>query len=131
MSTELAASGSIAVMLRGWVFMFDPSGLAVCGWSAAFLGRSVRLLRRRDERLALFDDVGGKLRRVDAADVSGRMDSSVRDEQDVAGLERHRRLAVERVLKCAFDDVDDLLAMMRVPGRQDARGDVDAHLDGF
>ena len=48
------------------------------------------------------------------------MDRSGRNEQHVAGLQRHRRLAIERVLKRAFEDIDDLFAVMRVPGRQHA-----------
>ena len=37
---------------------------------------------------------------------------SVRDEKDLAGLERHRRPALERVFQHAFDDVDELFARM-------------------
>ena len=50
---------------------------------------------------------------VNAADVLRRVDRSGRDEQDVAGLERHRRLALDLILQQAFEDIDDLFARMR------------------
>src|SRR6187402_3693651 len=52
------------------------------------------LLHQREERLALFDDVGGKLTAGDAAGVAGRMDRSGRNEQHVAGLQCDRRLVL-------------------------------------
>jgi hypothetical protein len=53
------------------------------------------------ERLSLFHDVRGELRRAAAAHVPDRVDSSVRDEQHLAGLERYRRLAVELIFQRA------------------------------
>jgi hypothetical protein len=46
----------------------------------------------RKERLSFFDDIRCELRRVAAADILDRVDISGRDEQNVARLERHRRL---------------------------------------
>jgi len=43
---------------------------------------------QRDERLPLFDDIGGELRPVAAANVLCRVDSSRWNEQHVAGLDR-------------------------------------------
>jgi hypothetical protein len=34
------------------------------------------------------------------------VDRSGRDEQDIAGLDRRRRLAVDVILKRAFEDID-------------------------
>src|SRR5262245_28981021 len=86
-------------------------------------------LTQHDERLPFFDDVRGELRRVAAADILRRMDLSGRDEQDLAGLKCHRRLAVDLILQQAFDDVGDLFARMTVRGERRSRGKVDAHLD--
>src|SRR5262249_42519367 len=86
-------------------------------------------LRQRERRLAFLEHVGGKLGRVGAAGVLRRVDGAGRDEQDVAGLERHRRLALDVILQRAFEHVDDLLARMGVPGEGGARGEVDAHLE--
>ena len=88
-----------------------------------------RSLDQHDERLPFFDDIRGELRAVAAADVLRRVDRSGRDEQDVAGLERHRRLALDLILQRAFEDIDDLFARMRVPGERHSRREVDAHLD--
>ena len=71
-----------------------------------------------DKRLPIFDDIRGELRRVAAADVLRRVDRSSRDEQDLAGLERHRRLALELILQRSFDDVDDLFARMALSERR-------------
>src|SRR5688572_1620014 len=62
-------------------------------------------LTQHDERLPFFDDIRGELRRVAAADVLHRVDLSGRDEQDVAGLERHRRLALQLILEQPFDHI--------------------------
>jgi hypothetical protein len=83
-------------------------------------------LAAHEERLPFF---GGKLRRVAAADVLHRVRYSGRDEQRVAGLEHHRRPALERVLQQAFDDVGDLFARMRVPGGGPSRRDLDERLN--
>src|SRR3954471_8381846 len=88
-----------------------------------------RSLDQCDERLAFFDDIRGELRRVDTADVLRRVDRSGRDEQDLASLERHRRLALELILQQSFDNIDDLLARMAVIGCQHPGADIDAHLD--
>ena len=45
-----------------------------------------------------------------------RVDYSGRDEQDLAGLERDRRLSSTVILHIAFEDIDDFFARMRVPG---------------
>src|SRR5689334_19612259 len=83
----------------------------------------------RDEGLALFDDVRTELRSVDRADVLRRVDRSGRNEQDLTGLQRYRRLALDLVLQRPLDDVDDLLAEMRVPGEGHPGIEVHAHLD--
>src|SRR5689334_3968602 len=112
---------------------------AVGGFGGRALGVSIDAmivpppgsLDDREERLPFLDDVGGELRRVAGADVPRRVDRSGRDEQDLARLERHRRLALDPVLQRALEDVDDLLARMRVPAERSARGEVDARLDGL
>ena len=68
--------------------------------------------------LAFFDDVRGDFRCVAAADVLHRVRYFRRDEQHIAGLERHRRPALERVLQQTFDDIDELFARMRVIGER-------------
>ena len=73
-------------------------------------------LSQFEERLSFFREVRGEFEGVTAADVLHRMDCSVRDEQDLAGLERHWRPAVELILQHAFDDVDELFTWMTVPG---------------
>src|SRR5262245_51789521 len=80
-----------------------------------------RCLQHSEERFPLFDEIRGELRRVAAADVLHYMDRSGRDEQEVAVLECHRRLALHLILQRAFEDVDDFFARMRVHGR-DPRG---------
>src|SRR3954463_15723890 len=88
------------------------------------LRRADRSLVQRDSRLPFFEDVGGEFRRIAAADILRRVDRSGRDEQDVAGLERHRRFALELVLQRAFKDIDDLFAWMAVPGERRSRGEI-------
>jgi hypothetical protein len=44
------------------------------------------------------------------------VDRSGRNEQDLAGFERHWSLALDLVFQQAFDDVDDLFAGMAVRG---------------
>src|SRR5258705_12027177 len=87
-----------------------------------------RSLHQRDQRFPFFDDVRGELRRVVAADVLRRVDRSSRDEQDVTGLETHRRLALDLILQRAFEHVDDLFARMRMPRGDISRVEIDAHL---
>src|SRR5438094_316953 len=84
-------------------------------------------LGQHDERLPFFDNVRGELRRVAAGDVLYLVDRSGRDEQDLAGLERHRRLALQPILQQAFDGIDDLFARMVVRGGHHLRGEIDAH----
>src|SRR5687767_7526349 len=48
-------------------------------------------LGERQERLALLDDVGGELGAGHAAGVLRAVDRAGRDEQHIAGRERHRR----------------------------------------
>src|ERR1700730_17813549 len=79
---------------------------------------SLMLLHRRsryhfNQRLAFLDNVGGEFGPVAAADVLRRVDRSRRDEQHVAGLERHRRLAFDLIFQRAFEHIDDLFAGMR------------------
>src|SRR5262245_50500244 len=69
-----------------------------------------RSLDHREERLPFFNDIRGELRAVAAADVPRRVDRSSRDEQNVAGLEHHRRFALDLILERAFEDIDDLFA---------------------
>src|SRR5262245_45999623 len=88
-----------------------------------------RLLDQHDERLTFSDDISGELRRVAAADVLCRVNGSGWDEQDVAGLERSRRLALDLILQRAVEDIDDLFARMLVPGRDHSRVEVDSHLN--
>ena len=71
-------------------------------------GAVVRSLHQRDERLPFLDDIRGELRPVAAADVLNPVDRSGRDEEDVAGLIRRWRLALDLILQRAFEDVDDL-----------------------
>jgi hypothetical protein len=96
---------------------------------AAGLEGAGRSLGQRDERLSLFDDIRGELSRVAAANVLHRVDRSSRDEQDVSGLERHRRFAVELILQDPFDDIDNLFAGMRVSWSHNSGGKPDEHLD--
>src|SRR4051794_28817058 len=69
-------------------------------------------LHQREEGLPLLDDVGGKLTAGYAAGVPGRMDRFRRNEEHVAGLQRHRRLVLELIFERAFEDIDDFLAGM-------------------
>src|SRR5262245_19666662 len=88
-------------------------------------------LRQLDERLAFLDDIRGELGSVDGVDILCRVDRSIRNEQDVAGLERHRRLALDFIYERAFEDIDDLFARVLMPGRHLSWSDVDAYLDGL
>src|SRR5215510_4965271 len=117
--------------------MSSPSGLGALRLATHFQAWRQRSgsphrgdrLTQHDERLPFFDDIGGELRRVAAADILRRMDLSGRDEQDVAGLERYRRLALDLILQQTFDDVGDLFARMAVRGERHSWAEVDAHLD--
>src|SRR3954454_2677418 len=84
------------------------------------------LLHQREERLALLGDVGGEVTAGDTAEVPGRMGRSGRDEEHVAALQRHRRLAPELIFELAFEDINDFLAGMRVLAKGHAGGEVDA-----
>jgi hypothetical protein len=59
-------------------------------------------LARHDGRLPFFGGIRGELRRVAAADVLQRVDRLGRDEQDLAGPDRRRRLALDLMLQHAF-----------------------------
>jgi hypothetical protein len=59
------------------------------------------------------------------------VDRSSRDKQDVAGLERHGRLALDFIFQRTFKHIDDLLARMGVPRSGRSRIEVNAHLDRF
>src|SRR3954469_14220854 len=75
-------------------------------------------LAKREQRLALLDEIRGELRGPAAAHVFRRMRRPVRNEERFAGLERHRGPTFKLVFQEAFCDVDDLFAGMRVPGRR-------------
>ena len=90
-----------------------------------------RSLRQRNERLPFLDDIRGEFRPVAAADVLRRVDRSGRNEQDLARLERHRRLALDLILQQAFYDIDDLFARMRMLRGYISRIEVDAHLNNL
>src|SRR2546428_9819471 len=89
------------------------------------LGRS---LGQHDERLPFFDDIRGELRPVAAADVLCCVDRSGRDEQDLADLERHRRVAPDLILQGASQGIDDPFAPMTGPAERHPGGAIDAHL---
>jgi len=82
-----------------------------------------------DERPAPVDDIGGELGGAVGAGIGHRVDRSGRDEQDIAGPERHRRPAVEAIFERAPQHIDQLFARMAVPGGDGARGEIDADLD--
>src|SRR5262245_65980303 len=88
-------------------------------------------LDHREERFPFLDNICSELRAVAFADVLCCVDGSRWDEQNVAGLEGYRRLALERVFPRAFEDIDDLFARMRVPRSRRARRELDAHLDNL
>jgi hypothetical protein len=56
------------------------------------------------------------------------VDRPCRDEQDIAGLERRRRLALDLILQRTREDVDDLFARMPVSAECCCRVELDAHL---
>src|SRR5215218_4051113 len=87
-----------------------------------------RSFGHHDERLPFFNDIRGEFRPVAAADVLRRVDRSGRDEQDLAGLERHRRLALDPVLQRAFEDVDDLFTRMTMPAERRPGVELDSRL---
>jgi hypothetical protein len=57
------------------------------------------------------------------------VDRSGRDEQDVAGRDRGRRLALDLILQGSFKDVDVLFAGMGVLAERCGRAEVDPGLD--
>src|SRR5882672_3537480 len=59
------------------------------------------------------------------------MDRSGWNEEDVAGLERDRRLPLDLILERALEDINDLFARMGVLAERYSRSKVDAHLDGL
>src|SRR5882724_5619912 len=88
-----------------------------------------RSLGQYDERFAFFDDIRAELRGVATADILRRVNRPGGDEQEAAGLERHRRLALDLILQRAFEHIDDLFARMRVPAECRSLGEIDACLD--
>src|SRR5215471_5284538 len=60
---------------------------------------SARSLDQGEQRLPFFDDVGGQLHTLAAADGFGCMDRPGRYEKDVTRLERDRRLTLDLVLQ--------------------------------
>src|ERR671911_1353861 len=90
-----------------------------------------RSLDQHEERLPLFDDIRGELRRVGGAYVPHRVDRFGRDEQDVASVERRRWLTLDLVLQRSFEDIDDLFAWMLVLEGRRFRANVHAVLDDF
>ena len=100
------------------------------GWSPRVgCGGASYSLAQREKRLAFLDDVGGELGGLADADVLHRVWRSVRDEQHLAGLDDHRRPAVELILERTFGDVDEFFARMRVPDGRHAGTEFDEHLD--
>src|SRR4249919_2385691 len=88
-------------------------------------------LHQCEWRFPFFEDIRGKLLRDAAADVLRRVDRSGWDEEDVAGLERHWRLALDLILQRALEDIDDLFARMRVLAEGRSRVEVNAYLEGL
>src|SRR5260370_4200404 len=88
-------------------------------------------LHQCEQRLAFLDDVGGQLTAGAAADVFRRVDRSGGNEENIAGLERHRRLVLDLILERACEDIDDLFARMRMLAERHAGRKIDAHLDGL
>src|SRR5882724_1906859 len=87
--------------------------------------------RRRRQRLALLDDVGRQ-------DLGGRGARVLRHvhrprghEEEVAGLQRQRRLALHLDRDLAFQNIGELFARMGVLGRGGAGGKLAAHLNRF
>src|SRR5882757_8697684 len=80
-------------------------------------------LHQGEQRLAFFDDVGGKLAAGDVAGIPRRMDRSGRNEQDVASPERYGRFVLELIFERAREHVDDLFARMGMLAEGYARGE--------
>ena len=99
--------------VKNTAFRYGPGSAARCAASGArIVIDGVATIKRsrhhHDQRLALLDNIGGEFRPVAAAHVLRRVDGSGRSEQDVAGRERHRRLAFDLILQRVFEDIDDL-----------------------
>src|SRR5918993_3338426 len=88
-----------------------------------------RSLDQYDERLPFFHDICGELCRVGGTHVTHRVDRFSGGEQDVAGVERRRWLALDLILQRPFEDIDDLFARMLVLEGRRLRADVHAVLD--
>ena len=118
-----APAGAVATGMR---ITFALAALLI---AAAIAVAALRSRRQGDERPALVDDIGSELGGAFGAGVGHRVDRSGRDDQDVAGPERHRRPAVEAIFERAPQHIDQLLARMAVPGGGGARGEIDTDLD--
>src|SRR5262245_19266317 len=105
------------------------SAVSWCLILAAVAVSTLPALSRHDERLALFDDVGGELGCVGGADVPGRVHRAGRNEKDLPGRQGDRRFAFEAIFQGAFDHIDDLFAGVAVVWREHAGRDIDAGLD--
>jgi hypothetical protein len=83
----------------------------------------------RDERLALLDDIRDERGAVDAADVLHRVDRFGRNHQGLAGRDRPWRLPFDLVLQFPFENVGDLLAVVKVLEGKRFWAELDAVLD--
>src|SRR3954463_1811843 len=95
------------------------------------MAEEVLLARRRRERLALFDDVGGENLSRTGAGVGRVVNRAGRKQESAAGLQCHRRLALLLNQKRALEHVTDLFAGMRMPSGRGARIEVGEGLDDF
>src|SRR5438552_18586724 len=84
----------VVLSLRVGVLLIVASiGLALNGV------RRWRSVDQREKRLPFFDDIRGEFHAFGAADRFRRVNRSRRDEQNVAGLEHHRRPSFDLVLE--------------------------------
>src|SRR6266404_5284892 len=83
--------------------------------------RGAALLRRRSDRLAFLDDVGGEHFRRTAADVLAIVHLAGFDEESIARLQRPGWLAVDFEQKCSLEDEAELLTGKSVIDRGTTR----------
>src|SRR3954471_23667737 len=74
--------------------------------------RTRRCSLQRKQRFPFFNDIRSELGGGGGPNVLYLVNCSVRDEQNLAGFQRHRRLSLELVLERTFDDIDHLFAWM-------------------